>query len=66
MRKDQKQRELEKKLTEAVVEEVREWRGVMPIRNPRDLERTLEEVGRYLVTLMYPENRVEVNDVQEV
>ena len=66
MRKDQKHQELEKKLTEAVIEEVREWRRPMPIRNPRDLERTLEEVGRYLVSLMYPENRVEVDDVLEV
>lgn len=57
MRKNQKQQELEKKLTEAVVQEAKEWRGVMPIRNPRDLERTLEEVGRYLANLMYPENR---------
>jgi hypothetical protein len=66
MRKDQKHAELEKKLTEAVVLEAREWRGVMPIRNPRDLERTLEEVGRYLVTLMYPENRKETEEALEV
>lgn len=66
MRKDQKHQELEKKLTEAVVLEAREWRGVMPIRNPRDLERTLEEVGRYLANLMYPENRKEADEILEV
>lgn len=66
MRENQNHIQLEKKMTDAVVAEARNWRGVMPIRNPRDLERTLEEVGRYLASLMYPENRKNDDEILEI
>jgi hypothetical protein len=44
----QEQMELEARLTAAVVAEAKQWRGVMPILNDRDLYRTVEAVNDYL------------------
>ena len=39
---------LEQRLTDAVIAEVKEWRGPLPILNPGDLAVTMREVNRYL------------------